>query len=607
VSRYRYELILAGLIALTWAVYGQVVEFDFVGLDDPGYVTDNENVLAGWSTESLRWAFTTREQANWHPLTWISLMLDAGVGGGHPAVFHLTSLLLHIVNTVLLFHLLSRMTGAVWRSALVAALFAVHPLHVESVAWVAERKDVLSTLFWLLTMWAWIRYVERPGAGRYVLVVLGMAGGLLAKPMLVTLPLVLLLLDYWPLGRLTCGGSDLRSAPWGPLFDKIPLMVLAALSSLMTLLAQSAGGAMGALEVYPLGVRVGNALLSYVRYIVKMFWPAGLAVPYPYDLDALTFLRIGGAVIVLAAISWIAVRNARARPWLLVGWLWYGITLLPVIGILQVGTQSMADRYTYVPLTGLFVIVAWGIAEIVEGRPARARLSVGVLVSGVVVALAVVAHAQVGHWRDTTRLFTHALRVTRDNAVAHNALGLELYRADRLDQALEHYRRAVEISPTYLEARVNLAGALMASRRADEAVAHYRAAMRLDPDDVVVTMNLGAALMGQGRLEEAEGLLRKVLENRPDDAAVHGALGVALGRLGRHDEAIPHFRAAVAANPGDAEMRVNLGTALLKREAWEEAREQLAEALKLDPSDEVTRRNLERVEARIREVDSPAP
>jgi len=594
-GRYRYELILAGLVALTWAVFGQVLGFAFVGIDDPGYVTNNERVLAGWTVGNFGWAFTTLAQSNWHPLTWISLMLDAWAGGGQPAVFHLTSLLLHIANTLLLFHVLRRMTGAEWRSAIVAALFAVHPLHVESVVWVAERKDVLSTLFWLLAVWAWIGYVERPGPRRYARVVLAMVGGLLAKPMLVTLPVVLLLLDFWPLGRFALRRGDWRAAlrpPWGAVVDKIPLAALAAASAAITLHAQSAGGAVGSLELFPLGARVGNALLSYVRYIALMIRPTGLAIPYPYDLEALTPLRVGGAAILLAAISWLVIRSARSRPYLIVGWAWYGVTLLPVIGIVQVGGQSMADRYTYVPLTGLFVMVVWGVSEWVATRSAKVHVAAGVTASGIVLALALAAHGQVGHWRDTTTLFTRALSVTRNNAVAHNALGLELYKQDRLEEAIEHYREAIEISPIYMDARVNIAAALMQDGRTEEAMQHYRAAMRLSPGETLIPMNLAVALMGEGRLEEAADLFRQVLEGQPDDPSAHGALGVVLARQGKPDEAIPHFRRSVDASPSDAEMRVNLGTALLKQESWQEAQTQLTEAVRLDPTNLSSRKNL---------------
>jgi Flp pilus assembly protein TadD len=594
-GRYRYELILAGLVVLTWAVYGQVVGFEFVGIDDPGYVADNERVLAGWSVGNFGWAFTTLAQSNWHPLTWISLMLDAWVGGGQPAVFHLTSLLLHIANTLLLFHVLWRMTGAEWRSAIVAALFAVHPLHVESVAWVAERKDVLSTLFWLLAVWAWIGYVERPGVKRYARVVLAMVGGLLAKPMLVTLPVVLLLLDYWPLRRFAPGRGERGAAlrrPWGALFDKIPLAALAAASSAITLHAQSAGGAVGSLELFPLGARVGNALLSYVRYIVMMIRPTGLAIPYPYDLEALTPLRVGGAAILLAAISWLVLRSTRSRPYLLVGWGWYLVTLVPVIGVVQVGGQAMADRYTYVPLTGLFVMVVWGVSDWVAPRSARVHLAAGVAASGIVLALALTARGQVGHWRDTTALFTRALAVTRNNAVAHNALGLELYKQGRLEEAIEHYRKAIEISPIYMDARVNIAAALMQDGRDEEAMQHYRAAMRLSPGEALIPMNLAVALMDKGRLDEAAELFRQVLERQPDDPSAHGALGVVLARQGRYGEAIAHFRRSVDADPSDAEMRVNLGTALLKQEAWQDARAQLTEAIRLDPANLSAHKNL---------------
>jgi Flp pilus assembly protein TadD len=565
--RVRLALVHAGLALLVLAVYGQVVGFEFVGLDDPGYVTENERVQRGLTPGNAGWAFTTFTQANWHPLTWLSLMLDADLGGGGPGVFHLTNLLLHLANTLLLFYLLSRMTGKAWRSAFVAAVFAVHPLHVESVAWISERKDVLSALFWMLAVLAYVRYVEKPNAVRYGLVLGAFALGLMTKPMLVTLPLALVLLDVWPLGRVRTGGRD-SGATLRVLWEKIPLFAMSAASAAVTLLAQSAGGAVGALETFPLGVRVANALVSYVAYIGKTIWPAGLAVPYPYDPGSITFGRVLVSALVVVAVSIVCVRLHRNRPYLLVGWLWFLITLLPVIGLVQVGTQAMADRYTYVPHIGLFVAIVWAFGDLagafVRGVAARRALC-GIVSASVIAALSLCAFSQAGHWRDSNRLFNRALEVTRRNAVAHNGLGLVLYEDGRHDEAIAQYREAVRISPRYVTAHINLAAALIESGRLEEAIDSYREALRHRPGDPVAReglagqlVNLGVSRMRSGDSERAEAAFRETLALDPDNASAHKNLGVILARRGDLAGAVVHFRESVRLNPEDEGATRNL-------------------------------------------------
>jgi hypothetical protein len=386
---------LAAVVA-TVAVYARVTTFAFIKYDDSGYVRDNSQVLAGLTQEGVVWAFTTASQANWHPLTWLSLQLDAEIGGSSPRVYHTTNIVLHVVGVLLLFLLFERMTGSLWRSALVAALFAVHPLHVESVAWVAERKDVLSTVLGLLAFHAWLGAVERPGFKTHALTVAAYAASLLAKPMLVSFPILLLLLDVWPLRR---------AGPWRRLVvEKLPYFALAALSCIVTVAVQSRGGAMRSLTQYPFSARMGNAAVSYVLYLVKAIWPSGLSIYYPYPYDGLVAWEVGGAVLALAVATYLCVRARRSAPYLLVGGLWYLVTLVPVIGIIQVGSQAMADRYTYVPLIGPFAMLAFGLPDLSHRTATQARRAVVRLPA--VAALAMVAFAaaawrQAGYWRDS--------------------------------------------------------------------------------------------------------------------------------------------------------------------------------------------------------------
>ncbi len=434
--RHRLEVIVSVvLIMATLAVYWQVQNHEFVNYDDDLYVTDNPHVKAGLTREGAIWAFVATHAGNWHPLTWLSHMLDCEVYGVNPWGHHLTNLLLHIGNTILLFLLFRHVTGAVWRSTLVAALFALHPLHVESVAWVSERKDVLSTLFWLSTMWTYLRHVESPGFRWYLLALLSFALGLMAKPMLVTLPFVLLLIDYWPLGRLQFGQSNRthesmtpglqRSSVSSLIFEKVPFFAISAVSSTVTYIVQLSAGAMPSQDVLPLQVRTANALVSYISYIGKMIWPHHLAVSYPHPGSNLPLWQIAGASLLLVFISALVIRGAGRFPYLVVGWLWYLGTLVPVIGLVQVGSQAMADRYTYVPLIGLFVIIVWGAPNLVRRwRHGRFLLvsSSGVLL----LTLMACTWLQTSYWKDSFTLFQRTLDVTADNWRAHNGLGLAL-------------------------------------------------------------------------------------------------------------------------------------------------------------------------------------
>jgi len=502
----RQIVIALALAGLTLVVYAPVRHFDFVQVDDPLYVIENPHVRGGLTLDGVGWALTTGRAANWHPVTWLSHMLDVQAFGVDPGWHHLTSLLLHVSNALLLFGLLVSLTGATWRSALVAALFAVHPLHVESVAWVAERKDVLSAFFWLLTTWAYVGFVRARKKTLYGLTLVLYALGLMAKPMLVTLPFVLLLLDVWPLERLrvdrpvpataASGGHRPKArrvrvrpeamagsiaAQWTLVREKIPLFVMAAASSIVTVMVQASGGAVTALDVDPLGLRIQNALVSTVLYLRDTFWPAGLTMLYPYP-TSIPGWQVAGALAVLVSVSWLAWRQRQTRPWLLVGWLWYLGTLVPVSGIVRVGLQARADRYTYLPLVGFFIVVAWGVAALVERTP---RLHPAVAVAALVAVLgcARVARAQAYVWEDNVALWTRATMQTMNVGEydAHMSLGTAVGNQGRLEEAKEHFAAAVRLRPGSDAARLNLGIAFANLGRKADAARELDEALRLNP------------------------------------------------------------------------------------------------------------------------------
>ena len=545
-------------------MYGEVWYYDLVTFDDPQYVSENPNVLGGLTAQGVWWALTTGYFTYWHPLTWLSHMLDVQIYGMNAGGHHLTNLLFHIANTLLLFGLLHGMTGALGRSAFVAALFAVHPLHVESVAWVAERKDVLSTLFWMLTLGAYLQYVRQPRRERYLAVLGLFAMGLMAKPMLVTLPFVLLLLDVWPLRRVSLqadlsvrsGGKlprETRSVWLRLAREKLPLLVLAIASSMVTLVTQTGAGAVSGLDNIPVKLRIANAAVSYVAYIGKMMWPSRLAALYPFPSSLPGWWGVG-SLLGLIGLSVLLIRVARRHPYLLVGWLWYLGTLVPVIGFVQVGAQSRADRFTYIPLIGLFLMVAWGIADLFA-RWSYRKIAIPSLAGVVVLACTLIARGQVRHWENSSTMWGNTLAVTTENFLAHNNLGVTLARQGRLPDAIAHYRESLRIRPDSAETQNNLGNALFRQGRASEAIVHYGEALRLKPDYPEVHNNLGVVLSSQGRVEEAIREFLAALQGMPGQAGIHYRVAVLLGKKGDTAEAVRHFETALQLNPEHREAR----------------------------------------------------
>jgi tetratricopeptide (TPR) repeat protein len=606
-GRFPNFLLCLLLAAAALAVYWPVQNYNFINLDDPTYVAENGHVQAGLTGESFIWAFTATDTANWHPLTWISLMLDCQLYGLNPAGHHLTNVLLHTASTILLSLVLFGMTGSRWCSAFVAALFALHPLHVESVAWVAERKDVLSTLFWMLTLWAYLGYTQRPGVIRYLLIMLTFALGLMAKPMLVTLPCVLLLLDYWPLQRIELGQSapGLPAAASHPsstvekpgghafrlLLEKTPLFVLAAVSSVVTFLVQKSEGAVGALEVYPLKIRIANALVSYVSYIIKMIWPQNLAVFYPHPGQSLPMWQAAAAGLLLVLLSIAVIRAGRRQPYLPVGWFWYLGTLVPVIGLVQVGAQAMADRYTYVPLIGLFIMAAWGVPELMEKWHHR-RAALGVSAALVLFALMTCARLQLRHWKNSIALLSHTHAVTAPSYLVHNNLGSALNELGKYDEAIAHYTEALRIRPNVAEPHYNLGTALARQGKLRESISHYTEALRIEPGYAEACNNLGEVLRQQERYDEAISYYSKALQLRPDYPEAHSNLGIALAQQGKLKKAMAHFSEALRLQPDYAAAHFNLALALVRQERLEEAVAHFYEALRTQPDDADTHYNL---------------
>jgi Tfp pilus assembly protein PilF len=556
-------LVALGLLLLVLASYGRVGKYAFVDFDDSEYVYENPQVRAGLTLGGVSWALTTTHAANWHPLTWLSHMADVQMFGLEAGWHHWMNVLIHALDAVLLFLVLKYMTGAVWRSAVVAALFAVHPLHVESVAWVAERKDVLSTFFWLLTMGMYARYVQRPGASRYLGVMLSFALGLMSKPMLVTLPFVLLLLDYWPLGRLTAEGSSAKASAlilsWGRtphlVLEKLPLLVLAAGSSIVTYVAQTLKAATAPLEHFPLGERVSNALVSYVLYLMKTVWPTSLAAFYPHPSSVGQPIPVWqplAAATGLVVLTLLALVYGRLYPYLTVGCLWYVGTLVPVIGIIQVGSQAMADRYTYVPLIGIFIVVAWGVPELLSRwRYPRAVLSV--LGTAVILGLSVATWAQTAHWRDNASLYTHAIAVTQNNWLAWNNLGNHYLRGGDIRQALLSFQEALRIKPDYADAWYNAGVTFGRLEDYPRAIASYQESLRLDPDNADGWVNRGAAHQNLGQHSQAIACYESALRLRPADVIALRNLVVVHALQGNLDKTLDAYRRLRAVDPARAE------------------------------------------------------
>ena len=582
------------LLLLTLAVYGQVRHYDFVNYDDPDNFSQNAHVRAGVSSQGLAWALTSGDSANWFPVTRLSYLIDYQLFGLDAGMLHLTNLLFHVLSTLLVFALFRRMTGARWRSALVAALFALHPLHVESVAWIAERKDVLSGFFWFLAMLGYTHYVRRPSPGRYLLVAAPFCLGLMAKPVVVTLPLALLLLDVWPLGRIRLGTKPKAGVFW----EKAPLLALSIGSSVATYLVQSSAGAVGTLDSIPLARRFSNALVSYLVYIVKMFWPTRLAAFYPYAQE-LPAWQVGAAALTLLAITFVALRWLRRRPWFAVGWFWYLGTLVPVIGLVQVGAASHADRYTYLPAVGISIMLAWGAAELAQRWP-RAKPAIAGLAAASCAACFCLTWFQVQYWENSITLFRHAIQVTSGNYVAYNNLGSALRSEGRIDEAIADFGRAVEIRGRFTDALINLGDAYQAQGRFEEGARYSSAALEINPASVEAHVNLGTALGALGRAGEAEAQFRQAVQLRPDDAKAHNDLGLALASQGKVSQALQEFTAAVRLDPEYANAQFNLGAALANSGRLQEAVAHFSEALRIQPDFRRARESLEAVSARLR-------
>jgi Flp pilus assembly protein TadD len=620
---------------MVWFVFGQTIHHEFVNFDDDTYVYNNPEVKGGLNSQAIAWAFTHVHSSNWHPLTWLTHMLDCQWYHLDPAGHHLTNVLLHAATAILLFLVLWQITSprkalvspanpgsankikftpasatALWGSAFVAAVFAVHPLRVESVAWVAERKDVLSGLFFMLTLGAYARYARQPKSlGRYLTVALMLALALMSKSMVVTLPFVLLLLDYWPLRRVSgvrCQVSGARCQvpdhwPEGlhltpdtwhltPLsrliLEKIPLLLLCAAVCAVTLISQQK-----AMSSLPLLLRVENALVSSVLYLKQMFYPAGLAVLYPFPVAGIALWKIITAAILLLAISIGAVIARHKQPWFLVGWLWYLGMLAPVIGIVQVGAQARADRYTYLPQIGLTILLTWTIADVFAGWRHR-RMVLGAAGAVVLGALMVSARKQTVYWRNNESLWTHTLACTSDNFIAHDNYGNALLDQGHVDESIPEFQLALQAKPDHAEAHYNLANALVRKGRTDEAIFHYQQALQLKPDDPKTHCNLGIAFLQKGNVDEAIVQLRRTVQLKPDDVAARNTLGNALFQKGNLDEAIAQFQMILRVNPEDVGALCNLGIALFQKGNTNEAVARLRKAVQLKPEEVVIRNNL---------------
>lgn len=586
-SRSGDERIIAGLtclllMAIVWIVFGQTLRHEFINYDDPQYVYENRRIANGLSFEGIGWAFTHVHSANWHPLTTISHMLDCQLYGLQPWGHHLTNLLLHSAATLCLFFALWKLTGARWPSAFVAAVFAIHPLRVESVAWIAERKDVLSGLFFMLTVWAYARYVHstRPSSGRYVLVVLFFALGLMCKPTLVTLPFILLLLDYWPLQRFalssgaTGSSSSARTSPrhrpdenksFGKslptrsiqylVTEKIPLLVISAASCVATLLAQE--HTIVPIRQLTFGDRVSNAIVSYVVYLGQMIWPANLSVFYPYSEGASTVTAPVLAFLILLILSVVFFLYRRMYPFLLVGWLWFLGMLIPMIGIVQVGAQARADRYTYLAQIGLYILITWSAVELfTKWRDGRKLLLVIAIL--VVTALTADSCFETSYWRNSETVWNQALANTSNNYVAHCNLGGTLIKEGRVDEAIDHCHKALAIQPDYADVHINLGHAYAKKSNWPEAVTSYRAAVRTAPNSAKAHSSLAVSLATQGETDEAIAQFREALRLDPDYVDAHYNLATVLLRLGRRDEAVIHLRELSRLKPNDPQVKAQL-------------------------------------------------
>ena len=614
-KKYKY-LIIVILIVANFVAFGRIVANDFINFDDDKYITENNYIKSGINTESIKWAFTSSHAANWHPLTWLSHMLDWQLFGANASGHHFVSLLLHIGCALLLFLFLSKTTGSLWPAAFVAALFALHPLRVESVAWVSERKDVLSLFLGLASLYAYACYVESSKLSKYFMSLMLFALSLLAKPMLVTLPFVLMLLDFWPLKRwqkafpsvnvpvslsersekkktkqrradsikekkisvpLINRAKIIRSLLW----EKAPFIFLALVSCIVTIWAQSKGGAVASLEKLPFLERIMNAIVTYVAYLIKIFWPVNLAVFYPYE-QFLASWQVFAAASIILAISIAVIYAIKKAPFLFVGWFWYLGTLVPVIGLMQVGKQAMADRYTYLPSIGIGIILIWGVVYLLP--KVKLRKIIIIPAALILAALTFLTWQQCGYWKNSVILYDHVLKVTKNNDLAHCNLANELVKQKNVREAITHYREAIEINPYYASAHSNLGAALAAQGKDEEAITHYLAAIKIKPDQEEAHSNLGVVLAAQGKSEEAIIHYLAAIKINPDYDDAYYNLANLFIKQGKSEEAIDNYRQAIKINPGNYNAHFNLASILVKEQRLEEAIDHFRQAVRITPS-----------------------
>ena len=599
--------ILIIYIALTLAilaVFWQVNRYEFVNIDDTVYVTQNTHIRSGITLDGLRWAFSTTDAEFWHPLTWLSLMFDYQIYSVNAGGYHLTNLILHIMNTLLLFWLFNRMTGAIWKSAFVAALLALHPLHVESVAWIAERKDVLSTFFWMLTLCLYVYYTEKPVIRRYLLVLFSFACGLMSKSMVVTLPVVMIILDYWPLGRLqsqtiktnlmhvataspnqerrktkskkgalkeNISPPDARKLsetkiagiiPLWQLREKMPFFIFSAVFAIITIYAQYKPS----VKYYSFGSRLANAPVSFVTYLEKTFWPHNLAVFYPFS-DQLPVWQVLGSASLILVISVAVIVTVKRLPYLFVGWLWYAITLLPVIGIIQVGLHAMADRYTYLPLIGIGIMLAWGIPSLFPREDMRKKILFPAGIA-VLTVLSVLTWRQCHYWKNSIELLNHALQVTKNNDLAHSNLAsalLEEGKIEKAEEAIDHYNKTLRITPDNAGVYNDRGNAYYELGQYQRAIEDYNEAIRLKPDYAMAYTNRGIAYYELGQYQRAIDDYNEAIRLKPDDAAVYNNRGPAYYELGQYQRAFDDYNEAIRLKPDDAAAYINRGAAYLSQ------------------------------------------
>jgi len=603
----RPDLLVAlALGAITFAIYAQVIGHQFIALDDPTYIRENPMVNRGVTGAGLAWALTTFHVANWHPLTWISHMIDCQFFGTNAGGHLLINALIHVAKTLLVFWFLLRTTHARWPSALVAALFALHPLHVESVAWASERKDTLSTLFGLLSLIAYVRYTEAPSFKRYAWVGITLALGLMAKPMLVTWPFVMLLLDYWPLRRVANSlatkhrrGARRKGAATGItslVWEKLPLFIIVATSAVITFLAQSHEGAVRTLAHDPIARRLSIALVAYAKYLLLTFWPNDLAVYYPFA--GIPAWQIISAALLLIGISMFCFLQRKSAPYLIVGWFWFLGTLVPVIGLVQVGGQIMADRYFYIPSIGLFIALVFGLADIVRNWRVAPAISAGIA-GGILLVLATLTNAQIQRWRNSFTLFEHTLAVTPPNLRIEHNLGVALGASDRYDEAAAHFAKALQIDPHFYDGLVAMGVTRAHQGQLREAIDYFQAAIRSQPDAPKARVQLAHALWNEKRDEEALEEMRRASQLAPKDADIRADFGLALALAGRIPEAIEQLHETLRTNPNHAEAHNNLGLALLASGKARESIPEFEAALRLKPELKGAAENLQRAQAQL--------